>query len=378
MTVIKIGAQPEAFAGKGIFLDGQSAAPRKASLEIDEAREALVISFEGDAPVFWGLDDIRRLRDQAQDDLMILRLRDDPLARLILSADEDKAIAAARAREMERAPPVEGKRRLVLWGGGAIAAVALMVFVFIPFLADNLAGLLPASGKRALGETVLEDLRGALDQSGMNPVSFCEESDGMAALAAMGARLFPEPPVEEDLLVYVLDHEMVNAFALPGGIIVFMRGLIEEAQSAEEIAAVYAHEVGHVAARDPSRIALRSVGSAGVLGLLLGDFAGGAVVLFLTNRLIQADYTQEAEAAADAYSHRVLLEAGVRPDAMAAFFERLRAEYGDAPAIVAHFLSHPAMEDRIAAARAATPEDGKYRPILSDAEWQALGRVCER
>jgi len=252
-----------------------------------------------------------------------------------------------------------------------------MIFVLIPFLADNLAGLLPAAGKRALGETVFQDIRGALDRTGMNPTAICEAPEGVAALAAMGTRLFPQSPIEEDLAVYVLDHEMVNAFALPGGIVVFMRGLIDEAESAEEVAAVYAHEVGHVAARDPSRIALRSVGSIGVLGLLLGDFAGGAVVLFLTNRLIAADYTQEAEAAADAFSHEALLAAGVRPDAMAGFFDRLRAEHGDAEGIVAHFLSHPSLGDRIEAARQATPADGDFSPVISEDQWAALRAICE-
>lgn len=67
---------------------------------------------------------------------------------------------------------------------------------------------------------------------------------------------------------------------MPGGLIILFRGLIDAAESSDEVAAVYAHELGHVVARDPTRIALRSAGSIGVLGLLLGDFAGGAVVLF--------------------------------------------------------------------------------------------------
>ncbi|MEM1236286.1 MAG: M48 family metallopeptidase [Pseudomonadota bacterium] len=376
MTVIRVGSAHEEFEGRGLYFDGETAQPLKARLRIDEAHRVLGIFVGEDDPVIWPLDDIRQVRDQAGGDMMVLRLRDNPVTRLVLTATEEREIARIRAVFLRKAPPVEGKMRLLTWGGGALGAVALMIFALIPFLADNLAGLLPPAGKRALGETVFEDIREALDQTGLNPTPICEAPEGMAALEAMGARLFPEAATEEELLVYVLDHDMVNAFALPGGIVVFMRGLIDEAENADEVAAVYAHEVGHVVARDPSRIALRTAGSTGVLGLLLGDFAGGAVVLFLTNRLIQADYTQEAEAAADSYAHGVLNEAGVRPDAIGTFFERLRDEHGDTEGLVQHFMSHPAMGDRIQAARDAVDAGASYTPVLGKEEWLALRGIC--
>ena len=84
----------------------------------------------------------------------------------------------------------------------------------------------------------------------------------------------------------------------PGGRLVFFRGLLEEAENPDEVAAVLAHEIGHVVYRDPTRDALRSAGSLGVLGLLFGDFAGGTVALFIANQLINASYSQAAEARA--------------------------------------------------------------------------------
>jgi predicted Zn-dependent protease len=58
-------------------------------------------------------------------------------------------------------------------------------------------------------------------------------------------------------------------------------------------------------------------------------------------------------------------------------FERFQAEGAEAPEFIAHFLSHPALGDRIAAARAATPADFPARPLLSPSEWQDLGRICD-
>jgi len=157
--------------------------------------------------------------------------------------------------------------------------------------------------------------------------------------------------------------------------VVFFNGLIQEAGRPEEVAAVFAHEIGHVAARDPTRIALRSAGSIGVLGLLFGDFAGGALVLFLAEQIIQADYSQEAEAGADTFAYAVLLDAELPPSAIATFFERLQGGDSDA-GIMKHLMSHPAMGDRIAAARAAEPEGATFTQLLSDDEWTALRNIC--
>jgi predicted Zn-dependent protease len=170
---------------------------------------------------------------------------------------------------------------------------------------------------------------------------------------------------------------MVNAFALPGGYVVFFRGLIDETERPEDLAAVFAHEIGHVTARDPTRIALRSAGSIGVLGLLFGDFAGGALVLFLAERIIQADYTKEAEAAADTFAYAALLDADLPPSAIATFFARLAAKSGEDAGIMEHLMSHPAPGDRIAASRAAESEDANFRPLLTETEWNALRVICD-
>ncbi len=157
----------------------------------------------------------------------------------------------------------------------------------------------------------------------------------------------------------------------------FFRGLIEAAEHPDEVAAVFAHEIGHVVNRDPARGALRSAGSIGVLGLVFGDFAGGAAVLFMVERLIDATYSQEAEASADSFAHGVLAKGGMSPDALASFFERLRAKYGDSEGIVAHFMAHPSLGNRITAARyAASRITGPKRPSLGEEDWQDLRGIC--
>ncbi|SHJ80993.1 Peptidase family M48 [Shimia gijangensis] len=356
----------------GVFFDGDGARAHDVKLYVNHSGNVLELRGE-DVSCNWPLDQVRLVPDQAGQKGLVLRRADDPLARLFTA---HRGLAEQFPALKKRTVDVS-RGRLLGWAIGALASVALIVFVLVPLMADQLAEYIPPEGERALGEATLDQVRGAMKGAGRSPLRFCEASEGRAALAKMETSLAANVEMDVPLTVHVLDHGMVNAFALPGGHVVFMRGLIEQAESAEEVAAVFAHEMGHVASRDPTRHALRSAGSIGVLGLLFGDFAGGALVLLLTEQLIEAQYSQKAETGADQFAYEVLQASGVAPSAIGEMFERMLAKHGDAEGISSHFLSHPKMAERIAASRSATPDGFVSIPILSDEDWQALRVICK-
>ncbi|MGP6087574.1 M48 family metallopeptidase [Antarctobacter jejuensis] len=368
-TLLHVGSKPPAFETEGTFLDGHTATARHVALRIDETRRTLT----GDG-LDWLLDDIRELEDTAGGDLIVLRIKDNPVARLILT---DVSIRP-RLPNRTRSAPFVRRRRLAAWALAALASVALILFILVPTMADQLAEYVPPEGEKALGEVTLLQVREALDDTGLGPVSFCTEPKGEAALREIQSRLTAHMDPAPDLTVHVLNHGLVNAFALPGGHIVFFRGLIDKAEHPDEIAAIFAHEIGHVVSRDPTRHAMRSAGSIGVLGLIFGDFAGGAIVLFLTEQLIEAQYTREAEAEADVFAHDMMLRAGLSPGALAVMFERFR-DSGDEKArgFLAHFRSHPELGDRIDQARLAVPSGFQPQPLLEGSDWTALKNICE-
>ncbi|MEQ9695849.1 M48 family metallopeptidase [Shimia sp. SDUM112013] len=354
---------------EALYFDGHSARPHKVGLWIDHATATLALRGHG-VDLSWRLSDLRQVPDQAGAGELVFGSVAAPLAR-VQCADRD---FVSRMPHLRAYRPRLSRWRLWKWAGLALSSVAVIILVLIPLMANQLATLIPEDGERALGEATLEQIRSTLDASGAAPLPFCENPAGLAALEKIETRLAAE---DITLTVRVLDHDMVNAFALPGGHIVFFRGLIEAATKPEQLAAVFAHEMGHVVSRDPTRHALRSAGSIGILGLLFGDFAGGALVLFLTEQLIEARYSQDAETAADIFAYDVLLNAEIAPSAMGDMFETFRARFGDIDGVQAHFLSHPKLSDRIDAARAATPQGFKARPLLSEQEWQALQAICD-
>jgi Zn-dependent protease with chaperone function len=82
-----------------------------------------------------------------------------------------------------------------------------------------------------------------------------------------------------------------NAFAIPGGHVYVFEGLIETANTPDELAGVIAHETGHVAHCDGVRALLQSAGLSFGLGMLLGG--GGAAVIGVRT-VLQSSYSHPA------------------------------------------------------------------------------------
>jgi predicted Zn-dependent protease len=160
--------------------------------------------------------------------------------------------------------------------------------------------------------------------------------------------------------------------------VVFFKGLVEQAESADEVAGVLAHEIGHVVNRHPIEGLVRGLGISLIVESLIGD---GADLLGLAAdagaMLIKNSYGREDEAAADAAALEILAAAGLRADGLARFFERLAALEGGTgrPGVAAYFSSHPQTAERQATAAARAGAGG--RAALSPAQWQALQAICE-
>lgn len=360
-------------AENATFFDGDLAVPQPV-VSVTTDQTTLHIQCADGRDIDWPIDAVRQLSDIAGGTGTVLHLPDDKLSRLYLP---DGITPGTLPNLTKRAPP-KGRLRLGVWAIAAVLAVALQVFVFVPRISDQLARFIPPAGERALGEAALGQIRSLLDTSGLNPIGFCTNETGTAALETMEERLaVTQDGAPVEITLHVLDHKMINAFAAPGGIVVLFRGLIDAADSPDEVAAVLAHEIGHVVNRDPTRNALRTTGSVGILGLLFGDFAGGAVMLMLAERLVSAQYSQDAETKADEFAARTLSNAGLSPDALATFFTRLQKQGRDADKLVGHFMSHPDLADRIAAAQSASARTQIGAPSLNDEDWAAFQKICQ-
>lgn len=123
-----------------------------------------------------------------------------------------------------------------------------------------------------------------------------------------------------------------NAFALPGGKVGVYTGIFRVARDQDQLAAVIAHEVGHVVARHHDERITRQVGAAGavnLLGALAGDYgqvaAQGGSILAQAGFLLPNSRAQESEA--DVVGQRLMAEAGYDPRAAVVLWRNM-AEVG--------------------------------------------------
>jgi predicted Zn-dependent protease len=165
----------------------------------------------------------------------------------------------------------------------------------------------------------------------------------------------------------ILETSDTNAYACPGGIILITRGLIQQCQNEDELAAVLAHEVAHIAHKDGVKSinkarwteVLTTAGAeatrqyaGGVAGQMVTLFEGSIDDVFKT--IVVNGYSRKAEESADRAAISTLSRAGYNPAALAAILNRLSAKGGGG----GFFRSHPLTAQRVDAVKmlvTATP-----------------------
>jgi Zn-dependent protease with chaperone function len=373
MTALAQYAKLEAEAR---YFDGESAQPLDVVLSF--GKRSLIIIGYNDVPIaHWPLASLRAVGLRKDNAVQLVPHRDSD-ERLVLSDPEMLAAIGKVCPDLHHRPvDHRGVRRASVWAGAAVASLALIVFVLVPALAGQLALLIPPEREQQLGDAVVNQLQSLLSLGGKDRPVICDTPSGVAALEQMVERLNADPQLPYPLRVGVLDHGMVNAIALPGGRILIFRGLLELSESPEEVAGVLAHEIGHEVYRDPTRTALRAAGTAGILGLLLGDVFGASIVVIATDAVLNASYQRDAEARADETAYDLLAKAKLPSQPFANFFEKMRQKYGETDGVMKLIASHPGLEVR--ANRAAAADrigDGTYEPVLDDQGWVALRGIC--
>ena len=149
----------------------------------------------------------------------------------------------------------------------------------------------------------------------------------------------------------VLDSEVVNAMALPGGYIYVTRGLLAHLENEAQLAVVLGHEIGHVLARHSSqRAASQQLGQLGLLGaaVLGGVVGGGRVAEGILNyggagvQLLFLSHSRDAEREADQAGVAYAEFAGYDASEAARFFRSLSRLGAQSGGGIPSFLStHP-------------------------------------
>jgi beta-barrel assembly-enhancing protease len=168
----------------------------------------------------------------------------------------------------------------------------------------------------------------------------------------VGQNLVRNSDAQVPFTIKVVDSDVVNAMALPGGFFYVNSGVILAADEEAEMAGVMAHEIAHVAAchygREMTRAQLLQMMS--LPAIFMGGWIGYAAYegMGLGIPLTFLHFSRTFEAEADYLGVEYMYRAGYDPSAFVSFFEKLQAMEKKKPGTLSKaFETHPQNAERI-------------------------------
>jgi len=240
--------------------------------------------------------------------------------------------------------------RMVALLAGGFVAVLVVAWLVLGWIGGALATRIPDDVERRLGEVFSVET-----MQGQDPVSLAARDHLQDIVDAMATHL---PARGLRYRVVVVDDPAVNAAAVPGGGILVFRGLLDAAESENEIAMVLGHEIAHHHHRDH----LERMGRQVVVGTVLNAIFGGTTGLEQLSRVgtegFERKMGRDDERAADALALELLNATYGHVGGATDFFERM--VHRDGSAALAWLRTHPMSTERIERIRSTAREHG-YR-----------------
>jgi predicted Zn-dependent protease len=327
---------------------------------------------KGEALAEWPYRELRLLEKVYAGQPVRLRCKSAGDARVVVRDPEFLDALGRHARHL-RGNNMQQSRalpRALAWGSATIATLVGLYFG-LPILAEPVAAIMPLAWEERMGQNVRSQALAIFAGKSKE----CTAPEGKAALDGLVRRLAGTIETRYRFNVLVVDHPLVNAFAAPAGYIVVFKGLIDKASSGEEVAAVLAHEMGHVIERHGTEALIRQLGMSAILGAMLGDASGiGSTAADIGAQLADLSYGRAAEREADRVGVEMMNKADIRGAGLVAFFQRVGKEQGgDSRGPLRYLGSHPPTGERAADIEARAVGKG---PAMTAVEWQALRTIC--
>jgi len=217
-------------------------------------------------------------------------------------------------------------------------AVLVAVYIWlVPFLAERLAKRVPASYEESLGNGIYNTLKSGFvidEKKTAHANSFFREL---------------EISTKYNIRITVVNENIANAFAMPGGNIVVYDKIIAGMNNYEDFAALLSHEFTHVENKHTTRSLFRQLGSAIFLSVILGDLGSITNVLIRhAGNLKSLNYSRRLEKEADLNGLQILSVRKIDCNGFVRLFELLKKEIDKTDAPPAEWISsHPDLDKRI-------------------------------
>ncbi|MEO0338329.1 MAG: M48 family metallopeptidase [Bacteroidota bacterium] len=226
----------------------------------------------------------------------------------------------------------------------SLAVIALVIVAYVgfisPYVGEQAVKLLPKSFEEEYGARAYETISTFTDIDEEKSELLMDFYDAVGYSSDYNIR------------IDYADEGVKNAFAVPGGQMVFYRGLIEEMESWEALAAVMGHELAHVNKRHSFKAVARTLSNFMIISVLTGD-VGGVSSVFLENAhtFSEMAYSRSHEKEADLVGLQYMTEQQIDPKGMIELFEILLSEHEieheETSKVIEFMSTHPLTQKRI-------------------------------
>jgi predicted Zn-dependent protease len=359
---------------QGFYLDGHTADRRLATIQLTHS--ALQITTGSGVTLWWPYEEIRQTQGFYVGEQVRLE-RGGEFPEVVMISDAafltalHRLVPGLKARFHDPA----GRRmraKLTLLAALATIVIAAALYIWgIPAIAELAASRVPISWEERLGQAVVNQLAPP-DERCVEPTLTRMTDEIIKTLTA------PLPELPYKFQLTVVKNPIANALAAPGGHIVVYQGLLEQTQSAEELAGVLAHELQHILKRHATRALLQHASTGLLMAALTGDVSGVLAFGVEGARTLGAlRYSRISEEEADTEGMRMILAAGVDPAGMIVFFETMGQKKGEGTELLTYLSTHPSTQDRLKTLKSLA-ERPRKRPVklLPAYNWRQITKIC--
>lgn len=249
-----------------------------------------------------------------------------------------------------------------------VVATAVGLWLATPIIAKVIAHKIPVEQELKLRDTVTEHMKGEL----------CTNSAQNKILQDLADRLLKNSGETYPVKVYFGTTDVVNAFALPGGLVIIHPGIVKKMKSPEALAGVLAHELQHQVQRHITSQLVRATLMTVIWSAALGDFSSLVVLdpgtLF---QIASLKYSRDAESEADIKGAELLKNAKIAVIPMLEFLEELSKMSGVSQIKGVEFVSSHPLENRGERLRAQFGDVKTVGEVLSRQDWESLKKGCQ-
>ena len=363
----------------GSLFDGRSS--QKHLVDVELTPQEIILKAPGDKPIRWAYPQLRWAADTSPFHIEHCAEGDEGLETLVVDDPDFYRSVLEIAPKSFSSRENESKFNWKLYSVGILVLI-FSAYVFIKtvpsFLADQMVEKIPIEWEVTVGQSILK----------MLPVAQKPDPEVLKVLQDTVDFLkqsLPGNPYE--LKVYVLPIEQVNALALPGGPIVIFEGLIDKAESPEELAGVLAHEIQHILLRHSTRGILRNLAKSMLVTLFLGDVNSVMEgIVQLAGQLETLGLSREMEAEADQKGMELILAANIDPHGMIRIFKKLMQEdfsqkklpkgkpVSEENDLSSYFSTHPSSQNRLARLekQMRSHENRIWTPLFPNLDWNEI------